>query len=73
MSDGRYKSLSTEELDSCDRIEISALYRNLLEQARRANALAAMVQHALELGHLGEGSTATWARKALASYLGDRP
>jgi hypothetical protein len=41
-------------------------------QARIAGAdeLAEVIEHALELGHLGEGSTRGWAKQALEKYRG---
>lgn len=39
---------------------------NILELARVAEGLQAVLEHAVELGHLGEGSTLNWAKQEIA-------
>jgi hypothetical protein len=70
-----YKPFTTEQIDHFDYPEgvTAGAYTDALEeQARRANALLGMVEHALELGYLGEGSTANWAQRLVAEYKGEQ-
>lgn len=41
---------------------------SLIERVKAADKMAALIEHALELGHLGEGSTKGWAEDVLAEY-----
>lgn len=70
-----YKPLSDEKLVHL--VEISNASTThyersmLIEQCKRANALQKAVEHAIELGYLGVGSTANWVKKELAAYRGE--
>lgn len=71
----KYEHLDDAELSELAQILkmnwVGPKFHFAIEQAKRANAMEAVLQHALELGHLGEGSTANWAKQVLKSYRGE--